>query len=224
MQPSQANFIAPWIANVLPEPNNKIAKSLRRSGCDSPSQVCDRRGATQRGRLGRQRSVKAPWSSVAKALLGDASLARFPFLTPRCCIRLATGLPAGWPPLTSLGLEGCAGLARRSRSSSGARSKRRMMDCISSAVGASIKAKPFDSWVSWLRITLIESATRSSAVNHCLMSSAVTQVGRLPKKNSKAHSVILFTPFVGFWYFKGKDSDLVPVKSYQSGASFCKPD
>src|SRR5205085_11327088 len=99
-------------------------------------------------------------------------------------------------PLASLGLEGCAGLALRSRSSSGARSKRRMMDCISSAVGASIKAKPLDSWVSWFRITLIESATRSSAVSHCLISSAVTQVGRLPKKTVKLIQFVAFTPWL----------------------------
>src|SRR5579864_8531656 len=120
-----------------------------------------------------------------------------------------------------LGFEGCAGLARKSRSSSGARSKRRMMDCISSAVGASIKANPFDSWVSWLRITLIESATRSSAVNHCLISSAVTQVGRFPKKTVKLIQSFCSLRLVGFRHFKGKDSDL-PVRWYQTESIDCK--
>ncbi len=86
-------------------------------------------------------------------------------------------------PVRPLG--GCAGLARRSLSSSGARSNRRMIDCISSPFGASMKAKPLDSWVSGFRITLMESATRASAFNHDWMSSAVTQVGRLPRKTVK---------------------------------------
>src|ERR1700690_4453345 len=60
-----------------------------------------------------------------------------------------------------------------------------MIACISSLVGASTNAKPFDSWVSWFRITLTASATKSSAASHCLMSSAVTHVGRLPRKTVK---------------------------------------
>ena len=43
------------------------------------------------------------------------------------------GLDEGGPPL---GPRGCAGLARSKRSSNGARSKRRMIACISSAFGA----------------------------------------------------------------------------------------
>ena len=51
------------------------------------------------------------------------------------------------------GLGGCAGLARKRRSSSGARSKRRMIEFISSVFGDSMNAKPLDSCVSGLRIT-----------------------------------------------------------------------
>ena len=80
-------------------------------------------------------------------------------------------------------------MARRSRSSRGARSKRRMMACISSLLGASMKAKPLDSCVSGLRMTLIASETRPSAVNQDLMSSAVTHVGRFPRNTVK---LILF--------------------------------
>ena len=57
-----------------------------------------------------------------------------------------------------------------------------MILCISSPFGASMKAKPFDSCVSGFRMTLIESATRLSAWSQDLMSSAVTQVGRFPRK------------------------------------------
>src|SRR5215471_11381722 len=45
-----------------------------------------------------------------------------------------------------------------------------------------MNAKPLDSCVSGLRITLIASATRLSALSQPLMSSAVTQAGRLPRK------------------------------------------
>ena len=57
-----------------------------------------------------------------------------------------------------------------------------MIDCISSEFGASMKAKPLDSCVSGLRMTLIVSATRFSALSQDLMSSAVTQTGRFPRK------------------------------------------
>src|SRR5450432_2298575 len=60
-----------------------------------------------------------------------------------------------------------------------------MMLFISSAFGESIKAKPFDSWVSGLRMTLTLSATRFSAVSHDLISSAVTQRGRFPRNTVK---------------------------------------
>jgi hypothetical protein len=92
-------------------------------------------------------------------------------------------------------------LRRRILSSSGARSKRRMIDCISSAVGASTNAKPFDSCVSWFRMTLTESATRSSAASHCLMSSAATQIGKLPKKTVKLIQFAALTPWIkiGGW-------------------------
>jgi len=83
-------------------------------------------------------------------------------------------------PLFDFG--GCAGLARSMRSSSGARSNRRMIEFISSTFGASINANPLDSCVSGLRMTLIESATRFSAESQDLISSAVTQAGRLPRK------------------------------------------
>ena len=95
--------------------------------------------------------------------------------------------PMGRPPVGGalFGFGGCAGLARRRRSSRGARSNRRMIEFISSVFGASMNAKPFDSCVSGLRMTLIASATRFSAVSHPLISSAVTQTGRFPKKTVK---------------------------------------
>lgn len=80
---------------------------------------------------------------------------------------------------------GCAGLARSSLPSSGARSKRLMIACISSAFGASMKAKPLDSCVSGLRITLMESQTKDSAISQDWISSAVTQGGKLPRKMVK---------------------------------------
>ena len=80
---------------------------------------------------------------------------------------------------------GCAGLARSRRSSSGARSNRRMIEFISSWFGDSIKANPLDSCVSGLRITLTASATRLSAASHDLISSAVTQTGRFPRNTVK---------------------------------------
>lgn len=58
-----------------------------------------------------------------------------------------------------------------------------------------MKAKPFDSWVSGLRMTLIESATRFSAFNHDLISSAVTQVGRFPKNTVKLILLVVFAPW-----------------------------
>lgn len=45
-----------------------------------------------------------------------------------------------------------------------------------------MNANPLDSCVSGLRMTLMESATRFSAESQDLMSSAVTQAGRLPRK------------------------------------------
>ena len=99
----------------------------------------------------------------------------------------AAGLAGG--PVLPFG--GCAGLARSTRSSSGARSKRRMIAFISSWLGASMKAKPFDSCVSGLRITLTASATRLSEVSHDLMSSAVTQTGRFPRKTVKLIRLVL---------------------------------
>ena len=101
---------------------------------------------------------------------------------------------AGPGPFTATPFEGCAGLARRILSSSGARSNRRIIACISSVVGASINANPLDSCVSWFRMTLTESATRSSAASHCLMSSAVTHMGKLPKKTVKLIQLATFTP------------------------------
>ena len=106
----------------------------------------------------------------------------------RCCLGLSPigGAPAGGPAALTgtppLDFGGCAGLARSIRSSNGARSNRRIIEFISSTFGASMKANPLDSWVSGLRMTLIESATRFSAESQDLMSSAVTQAGRLPRK------------------------------------------
>src|ERR1700712_4104897 len=52
-----------------------------------------------------------------------------------------------------------------------------------------MKANPFDSCVSGLRMTLIASATRFSEDSHDLISSAVTQTGRFPRKTVKLISV-----------------------------------
>ena len=127
------------------------------------------------------------------------------------CTRGALGTAAACcgPRGTSLPLGGCAGLARNSRSSNGARSKRRIIACISSAVGASTNAKPFDSCVSWLRITFTASATRSSAASHCLMSSAVTHVGRLPRKTVKLIQLICLLRWLDLRHFKGR----IPIRS-----------
>src|SRR5690349_23031547 len=73
-----------------------------------------------------------------------------------------------------------------------------MMEFIYSAFGASINAKPLDSCVSGLRITLIASATRFSAVSHPLISSAVTQVGKLPRKTVKLIRDCLYLRERGF--------------------------
>src|SRR5580700_10053 len=47
-------------------------------------------------------------------------------------------------------------------------------------------------------MTLTESATRSSAASHCLMSSAVTHTGKLPKKTVKLIQFAALTPWMGF--------------------------
>jgi hypothetical protein len=156
-------------------------------------------------------------NSVANALRGDCSRARPPrFLrSGRCSIRTALGaaceavavvvVVAGCSARgTSLPFGGWAGLARNRRSSSGARSNLRMIDCISSDVGASTKANPFDSCVSWFRITFTASATRSSAASHCLISSAVTQTGRLPRKTVKLIQLILLLRWLDLRHFKGR--------------------
>src|SRR5579862_2274372 len=72
-----------------------------------------------------------------------------------------------------------------------------MIAFISSVFGASINAKPLDSCVSGLRITLIASATRFSAESQPLMSSAVTQAGKLPRKTVKLIRRLSSTPSVG---------------------------
>src|SRR5205823_6718172 len=96
-----------------------------------------------------------------------------------------------------------------------------MIACISSAVGASTNAKPFDSWVSWLRITLIASATRSSAVSQPLISSAVTQTGRFPRKTVKLNGC--FAPWVKVVArAKGKDSDLLAIQIVPKYDPGCK--
>lgn len=48
-----------------------------------------------------------------------------------------------------------------------------------------MKANPFDSCVSGLRITLTASETRLSAVSHDFISSAVTQTGIFPRNTVK---------------------------------------
>ncbi len=146
-------------------------------------------------------------SSAANALRGVCSRGlpvRF-LRSWRSGGRPIPGAPAWTPRGASLPFGGWAWFARRRRSSKGARSKRRMMDCISSAVGASTKANPLDSCVSWLRITLTESATRSSAASHCLISSAVTQVGRLPRKTVKLSKLVYLLRWLDLRHFKGKD-------------------
>ncbi len=159
----------------------------------------------------RVRAYRTFANSVAKALRGVCSRSLPPrFLrSGRCWIRVALGVAGAAAtgacgPRTSFPFGGCAGFARRSRSSNGARSKRRMIDCISSAVGASTKAKPLDSCVSWLRITFTASATKSSAASHCLMSSAVTQVGRLPRKTVKLIQLVLLLRWLDLRHFKGR--------------------
>src|SRR5690242_10036566 len=72
-----------------------------------------------------------------------------------------------------------------------------MVAFISSVFGASINAKPLDSCVSGLRITLIASATRFSAVSHPLISSAVTQVGKLPRNTVKLIQRLFVSPSEG---------------------------
>lgn len=57
-----------------------------------------------------------------------------------------------------------------------------------------MNAKPFDSWVSGLRITLTASATRFSEESHDLISSAVTQTGRFPRKTVKLMYKVFFAP------------------------------
>lgn len=127
-------------------------------------------------------------SSSANALCGETCRGFRCFLPPRLGLSMLG--PAMLGPATAAGLApfgrgGRAGFARRMRSSSGARSKRRMIESISSRFGASMKAKPLDSWVSGLRITLTSSATRFSARNHERMSSFVTQAGRFPRNTVK---------------------------------------
>src|ERR1019366_5451457 len=179
-------------------------------------------GVAGAARGGRGLNYRTFASSVANALRGDCSRFRPPrFLrSGRCSVRMALGAAGccdggAAPRGASLPFGGCAGLARNNRSSKGARSKRRMIDCISSLVGASTNAKPLDSCVSWLRITLTPSATRSSAASHCLMSSAVTQVGRLPRNTVKLIQLIMLLR-CGFAALQGEDSDL-PYRWYQSG-------
>jgi hypothetical protein len=99
---------------------------------------------------------------------------------------------AGALPLLDFG--GCAWLARKRRSSRGARSNRRMIDCISSELGASMKAKPLDSWVSGLRMTFTSSYTRFSELSQDLMSSLVTQTGRFPRKTVKLILLSVLAP------------------------------
>ncbi len=48
-----------------------------------------------------------------------------------------------------------------------------------------MKANPFDSCVSGLRITFTASETKFSAVSHDLISSAVTQTGIFPRNTVK---------------------------------------
>jgi len=61
-------------------------------------------------------------------------------------------------------------------------------------------------------MTLTESATRSSAASHCLMSSAVTQMGRLPRNTVKLIQFVACTPLDFCWPGKrrrGKTETLV---------------
>src|SRR2546430_9563332 len=60
-----------------------------------------------------------------------------------------------------------------------------MIRFISSELGVSMKANPFDSWVSGLRITFTSSNTRFSAFNQDLISSLVTHTGKFPRNTVK---------------------------------------
>src|ERR1017187_431867 len=179
IEASQRNLMGGSDADDWPKGSYCNKTAWLNEGCDCASQVCGRALLGAHLKFLGARFYNALANSAPNAVLGAASLPRRGLRPLRCCWgRSVAGL-------LSLPLEGCAGLARNSRSSRGARSKRRMIACISSAVGASTNAKPLDSCVSWLRITLTESATRFSAVSHALISSAVTHVGRLPRKTVK---------------------------------------
>ena len=67
-----------------------------------------------------------------------------------------------------------------------------MIEFISSAFGASMNAKPLDSCVSGLRMTFTASETKPSAVSQDLISSAVTQTGRFPRKTVKLILIVVF--------------------------------
>src|SRR5258708_535275 len=91
-----------------------------------------------------------------------------------------------------------------------------MIEFISSVFGASINAKPLDSCVSGLRMTLIASATRLSAVSQPLMSSAVTQAGRLPKKTVKLIRWLSSTPVEGGLLQGDHESNFMLPQSFAS--------
>ena len=57
-----------------------------------------------------------------------------------------------------------------------------------------MKANPFDSCVSGLRITFTSSYTRFSAFNQDLISSLVTQTGKFPRKTVKLILKVLLAP------------------------------
>ena len=148
------------------------------------------------------------WSATGAAATGGELWLETGAVTAGCCALggwyaglsgRCSGPRSGRSPgrAAPFGLGGCAGFARSRRSSRGARSKRRIMEFISSVFGASMNANPLDSCVSGLRITLIASATRFSAVSQPLISSAVTQTGKLPKKTVKLIRRLSSTPLVG---------------------------
>src|SRR5437660_12882512 len=82
-----------------------------------------------------------------------------------------------------------------------------------------MNAKPLDSSVSGLRITLTASATRLSAVSQPLISSAVTQTGKLPRKTVKLIRRLSSTPLVGVLLRETLPEALTSYHSPRDGAA-----
>src|ERR1700678_208404 len=93
-----------------------------------------------------------------------------------------------------------------------------MIKLICSELGVSINAKPFDSRVSGLRITLTSSYTRFSALSQDLISSLVTQTGKFPRNTVKLIRGLSLTPFLGIWrnYFADAIHASSPIVSQRA--------